>query len=47
MENKLQKILQLINSARFVASSSSNLVNNFSKGSHRVKCKFRHHNKKM
>ena len=39
-------ILQFIDSARFIASSLSNLVNNLSKGIHRIKCKFRHDNKK-
>ena len=31
--------LQVIDSARFMASSLSNLVNNFSEGIHRIKCK--------
>ena len=30
-----------------MASSLSNLVNNFSEGIHRIKCKFRHDDKKM
>ena len=34
------------NSARFMASSLSNLVNNLSKGIHRIKCKNGHHDKK-
>ena len=38
-------ILQFINSARFMASSLSNLVNNFSEGIHRIKCKYRHDDK--
>ena len=33
-------ILQFINSARFMASSLSNLVNNLSEGIHRIKCKY-------
>ena len=33
-------ILQFIDSARFMTSSLSNLVNNFSEGIHRFKCKF-------
>ena len=33
-------ILQFIDSARFLASSLSNLVNNLSEGIHRIKCKF-------
>ena len=44
MEKKLQKnisyILQFIDSTRFMASSLSNLVNNISKGLHRIKCKY-------
>ena len=39
-------ILQFIDSARFMASSLSNLVNNLSEGIHRIKCKFAHDNKK-
>ena len=46
MEKKLQKnisdILQFIDSAKFMASSLSNLVNNLSEGIHRIKCKFEH-----
>ena len=37
--------LQFIDSVRFVASSFSNLVNNFTKGIHKIKCKFRYCNK--
>ena len=37
----LPYILQFIDSARFMASSLSNLVNNLSEGIHRIKCKFR------
>ena len=33
-------ILQFIESARFMASSLSNLVNNLFEGIHRIKCKF-------
>ena len=40
-------ILQFIDSARFMASSLSNLVNNFSEGIHRNKCKYRHNDKKF
>ena len=51
MEKKLQKnisyILQFIDSARFMASSLSNLINNPSAGIHRIKCKFGHNDKKM
>ena len=39
-------ILQFIDSARFMASSLSNLVNNLSEGIHRIKCKFGHDDKK-
>ena len=39
-------ILQFIDSARFMASSSSNLINNLSVGVHRIKCKFGHDDKK-
>ena len=39
-------ILQFINSARFMASSLSNLVNNLSEGIHRTKCKFGQNDKK-
>ena len=44
MEKKLQKnisyILQFIDSARFMASSLSNLVNNLSEKIHKIKCKY-------
>ena len=39
-------IWQFINSARFMASSLSNLVNNLSEGIHRTKCKFGQNDKK-
>ena len=46
MEKKLKKkkkkksyILQFIDSARFMACSLSNVVNNLSEGIHRIKCK--------
>ena len=35
-------ILQFINSARFMVSSLSNLVNSLSEGIYRIKCKFEH-----
>ena len=42
MEKKLQKQLsrrlQFIDSARFMASSLSNLVNNLAEGVHKTKC---------
>ena len=49
LEKKLQKtsyILQFIDSARFLASSLSNLVNNLSEGIHRIKCKLGRDDKK-
>ena len=39
-------ILQFIDSARFMVSSLSNLVNNLSEGVHRIKRKFMHNDKK-
>ena len=39
-------ILQFIDSARFMASSLSNLVNNLSDGIRKIKCKHRHEDKK-
>ena len=39
-------IIQFIDSARFMASSSSNLVNNLSEEIHRIKFKFGHDDKK-
>ena len=44
---KLSYILQFIDSARFMASSLSNLVNNLSGGIHRIKCKYGHSDKKI
>ena len=49
MEKESQKIchmLQFISSARFMASSLSNLVNNPSEGVRRIRCKFGHDDKK-
>ena len=43
---KISCILQFIDSARFMTSSLSNLVNNLSKGIHKIKCKYRHNDKK-
>ena len=42
----ISSILQFFDSARFMASSLSNLFNNFSEGIHRIKCKFGHRDKK-
>ena len=39
-------ILQFIDSARFMASLLSNLVNNLSERIHRIKCEFGHDDKK-
>ena len=39
--------LQFFDSARSMASSLSNLVNNLAEGIHKIKCKYEHHNKKM
>ena len=39
--------MQCIDSARFMASSLSNLVNNLSEGIHRTKCKLGHDHKKF
>ena len=38
--------LQLIDSARFMVTSLSNLVNNLSGGIHKIKSKYGHHDKK-
>ena len=42
----ISDILQFIDSARFMASSLSNLVNNLSEGIHRIKCRFGNNDKK-
>ena len=39
-------ILQFIDSARFMASSLKNPLNNLSEGIHRIKCKYGHGDKK-
>ena len=39
-------ILQFIDSARFMASLLSNPINNLSEGIHKIKCKYRHDDKK-
>ena len=46
IKKHLSYILQFIDSARSMASSLSNLVNNLSEGIHRIKCKFGHYDKK-
>ena len=35
-------ILQFIDNARFMANSLSNIVNNFSEGIYKIKCKYGH-----
>ena len=46
VRKSISYILQLIDIARFMASSLSNLVINLSEGIHRIKCKFGHDDKK-
>ena len=46
-KRKKSYILQFIDSAKFITSSLSNLVNNFSQGIHRIRCKFGHYDKKL
>ena len=41
----LSYILQFIDSARFMASSLSNIANNLSEGNHKIKCKYGHNDK--
>ena len=38
--------LQFIDSARFMTSSLSNLVNNFAEVIHKIKCKYKNNDKK-
>ena len=38
--------LQVIDSARFMTSSLSNLLDNLSEGIHKIKCKYGHGDKK-
>ena len=40
--NNISYILQFIDSAKFMASSLSTLVNNLSEGIHKIKCKYGH-----
>ena len=40
-------MLQFIDSARFMVSSLSNLINNLSEGLHRIKCKLKHDDKNV
>ena len=48
MKKKLQNVTDynLLMRARFIASSLSNFNNNLSKVIHRLKCKYRHNDKK-
>ena len=39
--------MQFIDSARFMESSLSNPVNNLFEGIHKIKCKYRHNDKKI
>ena len=39
--------MKFIDSARFMASSLLNLVNNRSKGIHKINCKFKHDDKNV
>ena len=39
-------MLKLIDSARFMAISISNLINNLSEGIHEIKCKYGHDDEK-
>ena len=39
-------MLQLIDIARFMAISLSNIINNLSEGIHEIKCKYGQHDKK-
>ena len=42
----ISNILQFMDSTRFMASSLSNLVNNFAEEIHKIKCKYEHNDKK-
>ena len=45
--NNMSYVLQFINTARFITSSLSNLVNNLSEGIHKIKCKYGHDDKNL
>ena len=47
LEKNISYILQFIDSARFMASSLSNPVNNLSERIHKIKCKYGQNDKKM
>ena len=46
IKKNVSYILQFIDSARFMATSLSNLENNLSEGIHKIKCKYRYDDKK-
>ena len=46
MEKSICYMLQPIGSAKYMASSLSNVVNNLSDGIHRIKCQQEHDDKK-
>ena len=47
LTKNISYILQLIDSARIMAGSLSNLVNNLSEGIHRIACKYGHNDKNV
>ena len=47
IKKNVSYILQFIDSARFMATSLSNLENNLSEEIHKIKCKYRYDDKKM
>ena len=47
MTKNVSYILQFTDSARFMASSLANLLNNLSEGIHKIKCEYRHDDKKF
>ena len=46
VKKNTSNILQLVNSARLMVSSLSNIVNNLSEGIHKIKWKYGHDDKK-
>ena len=46
MKKTISYKLQFLDSTRFMASSLLNLVNNLTKGIHKIKCKYGHDDKK-
>ena len=47
IKKNVSYILQFVDSARFMATSLSNLENNLSEGIHKIKCKYWYDDKKM